>query len=137
MIVARQGADVVNRWSWRIVPSLLLGLAAGCASKESAPAADVAGTCQRDVDCPGAFCDRGRCAPEGKGNFGAACVLFGPGRPDPREYKCGAYVCLDDRCRSCTSDDECQQLLGSPTCAAVEGWPGKRCGSYPAAAASR
>lgn len=41
---------------------------------------------------------------------------------------CGAYLCIDGACSSCTSDAECQRELGSPECMEVAGWLGKSCG---------
>lgn len=111
--------------------------------------------CVRDEDCRSNFCDRGLCAEIGeKGNYGRECtaMVLGSDPPlresyvsergadgrlsipgpkagwRPPENSCGGYPCLDERCRSCQSDSECQGWLSGPRCASVEGFPGKRCG---------
>jgi hypothetical protein len=97
-------------------------------------------TCATDPECgPSAFCDRGTCAPEQKQgvlpNYGRACspldrsIPTGNGVPSVAD-PCGGYVCLEQRCRSCVSDDECRTLKGSPTCGTAPGFPGRTCGRY-------
>jgi hypothetical protein len=53
------------------------------------------------------------------------------------EYACGAYLCLDGRCRSCTSDADCrvrQRVVtkedAETTCEHVPDFAGKTCGRY-------
>jgi hypothetical protein len=98
------------------------------------------GACATDPECgPSAFCDRGTCAPEQKQgvlpNYGRACtpldrsIPTGSGVPSVAD-PCGGYVCLEQRCRSCVSDDECRTLKGSPTCGTAAGFPGRTCGRY-------
>jgi len=112
---------------------VLLGalICQACGSSSSEPA------CKSDVDCPGAFCDRGSCAQiaaDGRENYGIACdpppISPETGRPDLRSNRCGAFLCLEHRCRSCATDDECRATLGAPTCGTVPGWPGRSCGDY-------
>jgi hypothetical protein len=110
--------------------------------------------CARDEGSRSGFCDRGRCGEVGEsGNYGRECValLLAPepplregivsertadgllSVPGPKvgwrpEDTCGGYLCLDERCRSCQSDSECQGWLSGPRCASADGSPGKRCG---------
>src|SRR4051812_42223023 len=75
----------------------------------------------------------------GRGGGGAVAGVYGrtckaaPRGPDGlRDGKlsvCGAYLCLDGRCRSCQSDGECKSEVGSPRCYKLEGEPGMRCGN--------
>ena len=41
---------------------------------------------------------------------------------------CGAYLCIEERCRSCTSDAQCEAELDAPHCKASADRPGLRCG---------
>jgi hypothetical protein len=100
--------------------------------------------CTQDGDCASQFCDRGACAEPGtKGNYGAPCeppapiVRPPPPRPDMPatwyrsswpENKCGGYVCIDKRCRSCQAETEC--TWGGPICDKFDDWPGKQCGRH-------
>lgn len=107
------------------------GMADG--SGASAPKA-----CSTDAECLPGFCDRDICAMLGRGNYGRAnCTPeppvaptpplppgMLPGPPSASQY-CGAYHCIEGRCRSCRTDDECTK--GS-ICKPVEGFPGLRCG---------
>jgi hypothetical protein len=93
--------------------------------------------CKRDVDCPNGFCDRNTCATvgaKGRENYGIACEPISlPPVTDPLGHpvnRCGSFLCLDTRCRSCTHDAECKSILGSPTCGTVPDWPGRSCGNY-------
>jgi len=102
--------------------------------------------CAHDGDCASQFCDRGVCAEPGtKGNYGEPCeppapiVLTPPPRPDMpstwyrsrwSENKCGGYLCVDKRCRSCQSDAECNHQSTGMTCSSRGDWPGKGCGDY-------
>jgi hypothetical protein len=89
--------------------------------------------CTNDNECGDGFCDRGKCAPIWTWThiYGQrcdalqlyhpryACPAFGsPMVPRcdlmPTSTRCGGYLCLDDRCRSCESNDECEKLTGSP-----------------------
>ena len=86
--------------------------------------------CGEDGACRSGFCDRGRCA-EPMSTYGRSCPdgvfpLSGPGAS--KLYVCGPYVCDVGRCRSCTSDEECMELLGAPRCVAIQGQPGQSCG---------
>ena len=96
--------------------------------------------CDTDGDCWPDFCDRGICAAPGKGNYGRECKPTPPPGPDPplppgfvpglpsAVSMCGAYHCLDGRCRSCQSNADCESARS--TCAHVNGFPGKRCGDH-------
>jgi hypothetical protein len=107
--------------------------------------------CTHDGDCASLFCDRGVCAePETKGNYGASCEPPAPivHRPPPGpdtpatwsrafspENKCGSYLCIDKRCRSCQSDAECKPLSGAKAICdrfsdRTGTWPGKGCGVH-------
>jgi hypothetical protein len=83
--------------------------------------------CEQDADCQSRFCDRDRCnEPDQK--YGSACA---PLPPDPwpieRVNRCQGFVCLSDRCRSCTADAECQSEYGMGKCRPMgddaPGWP--------------
>jgi hypothetical protein len=105
---------------------LCVGLLAGCAHGSAGASA----TCKADIDCDVGFCDRGGCA-EREGVFGAACTpapRTAEGVRDGKLHSCGAYLCIDSRCRSCQSDSQCQAELGAPRCLASPGRPGFRCG---------
>lgn len=117
----------------------LLLLPVGCGGQATSTA-DGSGTmptspsCRSDDDCDGGtFCDNGACVPTTR-TFGNACILPDPdpatGKPTAYNLPCGAYICTAGRCRSCESDEQCLDTLGSPTCAAVPGSPGRRCGDY-------
>jgi hypothetical protein len=78
------------------------------------------GTCRRDADCRTMFCDRNVCVdPFEKGKFGGECELHPPitaadgGLPD---RGCGGHLCLEGRCRHCTSDEECEAHFGAARC---------------------
>jgi hypothetical protein len=99
---------------------------------ESAPATNgggpgvTGGTCAQDADCKSGFCDLGQCAELfGPLHYGFECSPEPPRAPPGR---CGPYLCLEGRCRSCQSDAQCQELRGAPTCAVFEDRPGKQCG---------
>jgi hypothetical protein len=109
-------------------------LAAACGRQpmDAAPAISGAlGTaCERDGECASGFCDLKVCtAPLGA--YGQACepAPRGPdGLRDGKLNMCGAYVCNAGRCRSCTSDAECQGEYASPLCRKSDEHPGARCG---------
>jgi hypothetical protein len=94
---------------------------------------DLGEACLEDAQCVSNFCDNLQCAmPEGV--YGRPCVpapTTADGLRDGKLHTCGAYLCLEDRCRSCVSDDQCQQELGAPRCYISEGRPGARCGDPP------
>jgi hypothetical protein len=94
-----------------------------------------------DEDCgEGEFCDRVGCATVATAPmdyYGRPCEetgSFPPCVPNtvpcPTEpYFCGAYVCIDDRCRSCASDAECRTEGANNFCYPSEGRRGVRCGA--------
>lgn len=100
--------------------------------------------CARDCECQSGFCDRGRCADSreiGAENYGKGfCRPASPvsrnefhqqvvvgGSVGPDKLYCGGYFCIDGRCRSCASDEECQAVDREYRCIAIEGLPGKQC----------
>jgi hypothetical protein len=65
------------------------------------------GSCVDDGYYISRFCDRGFCAePVKNWSYGSRCD------PDTKEVgvlgDCGAYICIDGRCRSCQTDAECK-----------------------------
>jgi hypothetical protein len=104
----------------------------GCAQAR-APALGAAAdatACGADRECGSGFCDKGRCA-EPEGVYGAACTpapRTAEGVRDGKLNTCGAYVCIEARCRSCESDAQCQGELGAPRCMSSATRPGSRCG---------
>lgn len=64
--------------------------------------------CWQDPECGSGFCDRGRCAMV-DGAHGRLCDPEQEG--DAKLAVCGAYICLEGRCRSCTGDHECPSSL--------------------------
>lgn len=87
--------------------------------------------CHVDEVCQSGFCDLGVCRiPQGQ--YGAACTpapFTEEGLRDGKLNSCGAYVCVEGRCRSCTSDSQCQREYGAPKCQLHPTRPGKRCGA--------
>lgn len=63
--------------------------------------------CTRDDECGDGFCDRGQCSAiyTCRQDLGARCDLDG---------QCPFLLCIEGRCRSCASDQECQIRLESP-----------------------
>ena len=91
--------------------------------------------CAGDRDCASGFCDRGVCAVPA-GVYGRPCEpapRTKDGLRDAMLNVCGAYLCIEGRCRSCGSDEQCRSELGSPRCYKAEGEPGWRCGDPPSA----
>ena len=84
--------------------------------------------CARNADCRSGLCARGECF-DMQASYGDRCDLPGPdaGPVDKLpERICGGFLCLDGRCRSCTSDEECQSYFGMGKCTALvqgSGWP--------------
>src|SRR6185503_20412090 len=67
------------------------------------------------------FCDRNVCADlYEKRQYGGECALRAPadgGVPWPPDRGCSAgLLCMEGRCRSCTSDEECQSYFGMGKC---------------------
>jgi len=88
-------------------------------------------SCHADSACGTGFCDRGVCRAVA-GVYGRTCKAAPRGPDGLRDGKlsvCGAYLCIDGRCRSCQSDGECKSEVGSPKCYKLEGEPGMRCGN--------
>ena len=141
----------------RTICLLLMGLMIGCAAASRMPTdgGDDAGKvgssgCESDADCPDGFCDTtGECGTvKQMGMFGwPTCTAEKDYPPDvDRETRaklnlCGAYRCIDGRCRSCRNDLDCFEVTGvvdtasGITCGPVGvGAPmfpdGRRCGRY-------
>jgi hypothetical protein len=113
--------------------------------------AGAVGSCTQDADCPSSFCDRGICAkPIDEEHYGDECepstpyALLPPPPPLPpgqvssgrRSFatECAGYLCVEGRCRSCQSDDECKYWVGAPFCVTAVDYggpisPGKGCWS--------
>jgi hypothetical protein len=87
--------------------------------------------CTSDDECGDGFCDRGRCSAIWTcvERHGQRCI---DGRVYPRRHdneKCDG-LCLEGRCRSCVSDEECAQVLGIPNAVCLEAGverKGRRC----------
>ena len=133
-----RAADLAKATIRGLIVLTLLTISA-CTQAAGNPKARSASTvrpsCARDEDCVGGFCDRGTCASlqlePAPGFYGVACApppLSADGRPDLTNYRCGAYLCLQSRCRSCSADSECRDALGAPTCGVGEGRSGRMCG---------
>jgi hypothetical protein len=106
---------------------------------DAAPRQITKATCETDVDCSDGFCDSdGRCRSiEPASGLGTECTLPPDELPPETKAKlrtCSAYRCTDGRCRSCTSDEQCQAgvdpVVLRITCGEVAGMSGKRCGDY-------
>jgi len=78
------------------------------------------GACARDADCRSGFCDRDVCVDVFEEHWrGSECDGKPPvdvPRAERRNRGCGGFLCLDMRCRSCTSDAECASYLGGGKC---------------------
>jgi hypothetical protein len=90
--------------------------------------------CTSDDECGDGFCDRGRCSAIwtcGE-RHGQRCI---DGRVYPRRHDsetCNA-LCIEGRCRSCISDEECVQALKNPNaeCSASKmGTKARRCAIF-------
>ncbi len=84
--------------------------------------------CTKDSECGDGFCDRDHCAAimTCDAHYGQRC--YGP--PGQGSGLC-IGLCLDGRCRTCLSDDECVKALGSAhaVCNRSPDWGGGRaCG---------
>lgn len=102
------------------------------------PLTAAGGACAKDADCDSEFCDLGICADRHKmkiWSYGIHCELGPPHAPENLDVRtkatdpCGGLLCIDHRCRSCTSDAECQSGSSDSTCLSYPDFPGKRCGN--------
>jgi len=92
--------------------------------------------CTEDAECQSLLCDRRTCAvinSIGRHNYGEVCVSRPP-QPPPKDLrvappggKCEGYLCVDERCRSCQSDAECQKGSSDLVCLEFSDWAGKVC----------
>ena len=120
------------------VLALIGGAPAICCA--DAPRAPEGATCSSDRDCASAFCDLGRCEELGSGiyAYGLECRSLGPsynsgpigfsGIENGKYSTCAGYLCINERCHSCTSAAQCYDAIGAPSCYANEGRPGQACG---------
>jgi hypothetical protein len=125
-------------FTMRSVLPLMLGLIVGCGSAaRTGPdgGKDVGKTgmpaCTRDEDCPDGFCDTtGLCGvATPRGHFGwQPCTEFKDMSTDiPLKLRlmrlgiCGAYRCMDGRCRSCRTDYDCNHVDGFEGVGFVDG----------------
>lgn len=67
--------------------------------------------CTKDSECGDGFCDRDHCAPLWSCGKGYS-------RPCQADDQCAGGPCIDGRCRSCSSDTECERLrrVGGAKC---------------------
>ena len=81
-------------------------------------------SCTKDAECDDGFCDRGRCA--------AVWTCTDYGGPCKKSDDCGTRPCIDGRCRSCTSETDCDFKRGRDVgesevrCRAEDAIPGAR-----------
>ncbi len=63
--------------------------------------------CTKDAECGDGFCDRGQCSAiyTCMQDLGSRCELDG---------QCPFLMCIEGRCRSCTTDEECQVRMERP-----------------------
>lgn len=97
----------------------LLGIASlwiGCAGASGIKPQDIM-RCVRDADCSSGFCDRGSCAYVD----GAECHSSTENRAQGDQPCMDGYLCVDHRCRSCTSNAECKAFFGSGACVELVG----------------
>jgi hypothetical protein len=78
--------------------------------------------CTKDDECGDGFCDRGRCAAiwTYRERYGQRCE---------GDDGCRSYLCVDERCRSCVSDEECahtESWQSDPKCESVDKIPNAR-----------
>ena len=137
--------DLFHVREWFSLVVLAASMAVACADKQPALdmtaemttdiGADMAAECSTDPECQTGFCDRGQCAvPVPQYLYGQQCTPapIGPdGLRDGTLHFCGAYLCIDGRCRSCVSDEECKTEMGAPDCTDFAPRPGFRCGDAP------
>jgi hypothetical protein len=115
---------------WTVAAAVFCLLACAQGRGPAVRAGEDAAICSADGECRSGFCDKGQCA-EPQGTFGATCTpapRTSEGFRDGKLHTCGAYLCIDGRCRSCSSDSQCQSELGAPRCLSSQGRPGSRCG---------
>lgn len=65
--------------------------------------------CTKDSQCGDGLCDRGHCA-------AIITCLYYPGAPCKTDKHCRG-LCMEGRCRSCVSDEECQRKSLAPNAA--------------------
>lgn len=88
-------------------------------------------SCSRDEQCLTGFCDRTQCAEViAQHGIGGICgpVPIGPAGVVFSPLDFCPYLCVDGRCRSCLSAEECYEQEGYLACSpAGDGRPGYRC----------
>ena len=122
----------VRRTAWIY---LIFAAATACSAAQSdgKPSALAAFgmACASDEACQTGYCDLGVCAAP-QGLYGSLCheaPRTSGGVRDAKLNTCGAYICADGKCRSCTSAVQCQREYGAPYCRVNDGRPGQRCGA--------
>ena len=122
----------VRRAAWFF---LIFSATAACSAAQSdnkpSALAEVGRACASDGACQSSYCDLGVCAAP-QGRYGSPCQeppRTSSGVRDAKLNTCGAYICADGKCRSCTSEVQCQREYGAPHCRASDGRPGQRCGA--------
>ena len=119
-------------------------LAASCSGPNaSAPRSADGSPCTSDSVCSSAFCDLGICSEPSSpiAAYSRECSSPGPsynsgpigyaGTENGKYATCSNFLCVDGRCRSCTSAEECYEAIGAPSCYAMSGSTLKRCGWTP------
>ena len=96
--------------------------------------------CLDDSECDTSFCDRtGRCEQVGTTDtWGHECISIplsevpadGPSAAGQARGFCGAYRCIEERCRSCLTDAECGDVEDIECRWVEELGGGNRCGRY-------
>ena len=114
----------------------------GCGSIEPTGSASldkrkVAGeACAHDANCQTMFCDRNVCVDlYRKRKYGGECAprasLDGIDAGPPDHGCSVGRLCIEGRCRSCTSDEECRSYFGMGECRLMPGIVGPVCWPYP------
>jgi hypothetical protein len=122
-----------------IALSLLSGGASAVSCADAPLLADGA-ECSSDGACSSDFCDLGKCTNPASPFpiLAQECADYGPyfnsgpinysGREHAKYAACHGFLCIDGKCRSCASAEQCYDAVGNPSCYQEPGWPGKRCG---------
>jgi hypothetical protein len=119
-------------------------LAMSCSGPNaSAPRSADGSACTSDSVCSSGFCDLGICSEPSSPILAYAreCSSPGPsynsgpigyaGTENGKYATCSNFLCIDERCRSCRSAEECYEAVGAPSCYPMSGSTLKRCGWTP------
>ncbi len=128
-----------------VIVGLVGVLSAACSSgtqEKSQPENDnkavSVGACLKDSDCTATgFCDNRVCTqpakepgPNSGWPLGRECTPPPAGQPVNQRYGgCSEYVCIEMRCRSCTTDKDCENngRMAPQYCLSDARFPGKVC----------